>query len=89
MVFANFGVSSLDFSLRYWIRLGTSGSKVKSDLYFALDAAFRRHGIEMPYPTQDIHVRTWERKEGGAPPPSPPEEERSAPARKPAAEGAE
>ena len=80
IIFINFGASSLDFSLRYWIRLGTSGSKVKSDLFFALDAAFRRHGIEMPYPTQDIHVRTWERKEGGAPPPSLPR--RSAPRRR-------
>jgi small-conductance mechanosensitive channel len=59
LVFTGFGASSMDFSLRYWIRLGTPGSKVRSDLLYALDAAFRRHGVEMPFPQQDVHVRTW------------------------------
>ena len=38
LVFTGFGASSMDFSLRYWIKLGTPGSKVKSDLFFALEA---------------------------------------------------
>jgi small-conductance mechanosensitive channel len=57
--FSAFGNSSLDFQLQYWIRLGSPGGKVKSDLHYAFDAAFREHGIEMPYPTQDVHVRSW------------------------------
>jgi small-conductance mechanosensitive channel len=68
LVFTGFGESSLDFALRYWIKLGTSGSKVKSDLHYALEAAFRKHGIEMPFPQHDVHVRTWAAK---TPPPSP------------------
>jgi small-conductance mechanosensitive channel len=61
IVFVAFGTSSMDFQLRYWLKLGTPG-RVKSDLYFALEAGFRRHGIEMPFPQQDIHVRTWSSK---------------------------
>jgi small-conductance mechanosensitive channel len=62
--FTGFGASSLDFQLQYWIRLSSPGGRIKSDLYFALDAAFRKHGIEMPYPTQDLHVRSWPPPEG-------------------------
>lgn len=31
---------------------------LKSDLYFSIFAAFREHGIEMPYSQLDLHLRT-------------------------------
>jgi small-conductance mechanosensitive channel len=31
---------------------------IKSDLYFAIEAAFRQHHIEVPFPQQDLHIRS-------------------------------
>ncbi len=55
--FVGFGDSSLDFELRYWTATGTHRLRVASDIRFAIDAAFRRHGIEIPFPQRDITVR--------------------------------
>ncbi len=71
--FVGFGASSLDFELRYWLRLSTNGAKVKSELLFALDLAFRAQGIEIPFPRQDVHLYPETplvtRDERSAPPP--------------------
>jgi small-conductance mechanosensitive channel len=32
--------------------------QVESDVRFAVDAAFREHGIEIPFPQRDLHVRS-------------------------------
>ncbi len=66
IVFTGFGASSLDFEIRFWTRIQTPAYRVKSDLHFALDAAFRRQGIEIPFPMQEIVVR------GGSSPPGAP-----------------
>lgn len=55
--FVGFGDSSLDFELRYWTSTGTHRLRVGSDIRFAIDAAFRRHGIEIPFPQRDITLR--------------------------------
>ena len=52
-----FGDSSLDFSLRFWIRDPIHGvSNVRSAVLFALWDAFKREGIEIPYPVRDLNV---------------------------------
>src|SRR6266545_1787074 len=54
---ARFGESSLDFSLRFWIRDPIEGvSNVRSTVLFALWDAFKREGIEIPYPVRDLAV---------------------------------
>ncbi len=59
VIFLDFGDSSLDFELRVWtIRHVQTPAKLKSDLYFAIFEAFRKEGIEIPFPQRDLHVRS-------------------------------
>jgi len=54
---SKFGNSSVDLSLKFWVAHFDIGFDVKSDLILAIDVLFREHGIEIPFPQQDIHVR--------------------------------
>lgn len=56
--FRNFGASSLDFKLFFWSKGVMEIERVKSDLRFEIDAAFRQHGIQIPFPQQDVWIRT-------------------------------
>lgn len=65
-----FGDSSLDFDLLFWSRDLLRIEDTKSDLRFAITSAFRKEGIEIPFPQRDLWVR------GGLPgmePPAPPD----------------
>ena len=53
----NFGDSSLDFDLLFWSRDLVRIEDTKSDLRFAIDAAFRRSGVEIPFPQRDLWIR--------------------------------
>lgn len=59
VLFLEFGESSLNFELRCFIRNVDNRPLVHSDLNFAIDAAFRAHGIEIPFPQRDLRVREW------------------------------
>jgi potassium efflux system protein len=61
VLFMGFGESSLDFELRVFIRNVDNRLTVKSDILFAIDAAFRENHIEIPFPQRDVHVRDWPR----------------------------
>ena len=53
----NFGESSLDFILRFWISDPVKGmARLRSDVRFALWDAFKREGIEIPYPVRDVRI---------------------------------
>lgn len=54
--FTGFGESSLDFVLNIWIDNPKRRPDVSSDVRFAIDAAFRREGLSMPFPQRDVHV---------------------------------
>jgi small-conductance mechanosensitive channel len=65
--FADFGNSSLDFELLVWILDPRDDDWVASRLRFAIDATFREHGVEIPFPQRDLHVRSGlERLETGS-----------------------
>jgi small-conductance mechanosensitive channel len=51
-----FGESSLDFALLVWIPDPAQRQDVVSDLNFAINAAFREHGVEIPFPQRDMRV---------------------------------
>ena len=57
--FEEFGDSSLNFTLRYWIAdPGNGFINVRADVMMALWDAFKREGIEIPFPQRDINLRT-------------------------------
>jgi len=58
VLFLSFGASSLDFELRIWIGEFTDRRKVQSDLNEAIDLKFRKAGIEIPFPQQDLYLRS-------------------------------
>jgi small-conductance mechanosensitive channel len=62
VLFLNFGDSSLNFELRCHVQNVDRRLSVISELNFAIDAAFRANGIEIPFPQRDLHVRDWPAK---------------------------
>jgi potassium efflux system protein len=55
--FLEFGESSLDFELRFFLREIDESLRVSSDLRFAIKKAFAEAGIEIPFPQRDLHIR--------------------------------
>lgn len=55
--FTGFGDSSLTFELRAVVRDTSQRFQVRSDMNFAIDALFREHDIEIPFPQRDVHLR--------------------------------
>jgi len=54
----NFGDSSIDFTLLFWIEDVVTGRwKPKSDVMFAIWHKFRDNGIEIPFPQRDLHIK--------------------------------
>lgn len=64
VLFLNFGDSSLDFELRFFISKADERLSVASDLRFAIDDAFRAADIVIPFPQSDVHLHL--REEGAA-----------------------
>ncbi|MCT4657042.1 MAG: DUF3772 domain-containing protein [Cohaesibacter sp.] len=56
--FMDFGASSLDFQLRCYIQNIDNSLSAKSALRFAIFKAMKEAKIEIPFPQQDIHVRS-------------------------------
>ncbi|MEW6219894.1 MAG: mechanosensitive ion channel domain-containing protein [Thermodesulfobacteriota bacterium] len=59
VLFMSFGDNALNFELRCFVRHVGQRPAVVSDLNFAVDQAFREHGIEIPFPQRDLHIRDW------------------------------
>jgi small-conductance mechanosensitive channel len=52
-----FGDSSLDFCLRFWIRDPGNGiANVRGAVMLNLWDAFKREGVEIPYPVRDVRM---------------------------------
>ncbi len=59
ILFKGFGDSSLDFSLRVWtVSRVQTPLTLASELYFSVFRAFKEHGIEIPFPQRDLHLKT-------------------------------
>ena len=59
VVWNDFGASSLDFEVRGFISDISKGLQVRTDLRFAIFKAFKEEGIEFPFPTQDIFIKSF------------------------------
>jgi potassium efflux system protein len=55
VLFREFADSSLNFDLRIWILNPMGRFKTISDINYAVDAAFRKHNITIPFPQRDVH----------------------------------
>ncbi len=54
-----FGDSSVDLEIRYWIEDPMNGrANVSSQILLKVWQKFHAHGIEIPYPQRDLHLRT-------------------------------
>ena len=58
-----FGDSSLDFTLRVWIRDAGNWPQITSDLNEAIYAALDEADIEIPYAQRTLHNRSDERSD--------------------------
>lgn len=58
VIFKGFGDSSLDFELMIWTAEPSRQLTLKSNLYFQIEATFRQHQVEIPFPQRDLHLHT-------------------------------
>jgi potassium-dependent mechanosensitive channel len=58
VLFQDFNNSSIDVKLLFWVRNFGDGFPAKSDLIVAINKVFQQHNITIPFPQQDIHIRT-------------------------------
>ncbi len=56
VLFREFGDSALQFDLLVWVSQPSRQYIIKSDLLFMLAEAFRKEGIEIPFPQRDVHM---------------------------------
>lgn len=56
-----FGESAIDLEIRFWIQDADSGvSNIKSAVILEVWRLYREHGIRIPYPQRDLHIRSGE-----------------------------
>ena len=54
--FEDFGDSALVFSAYFWTAHQWNIPRIKSDIRFSIDKAFRDEGIQIPFPQRDLHI---------------------------------
>lgn len=65
VLFVEYGDSSLNFDLMIWTSTYINRPIIlKSQLYYEIFERFKEHGVEIPFPQRDLHLRS------GWPPPS-------------------
>ena len=58
--FTGFGDSALNFELLVWTDQPTRHPSLRSRLNYAIEAAFRKNGIQIPFPQRDLHIKSTE-----------------------------
>jgi potassium-dependent mechanosensitive channel len=56
VMFKDFGASTLDFSLLYWVRDFNSGVSTDSNIRLEIEKRFRQLDIDIAFPQMDVHV---------------------------------
>ena len=54
--FEDFGDSSLDFQLFFWVEKSFIVERIKSDIRYLIYKAFDDHKIQIPFPQRDLHI---------------------------------
>lgn len=55
--FADFGSSTLDFQLRFWVKDYELGASTMSDIRLAINTRFAEENIEIAFPQLDVHLK--------------------------------
>jgi small-conductance mechanosensitive channel len=58
IVFKGFGASSLDFGVRAWTHDFGDWVTIRTEMTARIYEALKKEGIEIPFPQQDLHLRT-------------------------------
>lgn len=59
--FTEFGDSSLNFNMMIWTSMYVQRpDALRSQLYYLVFKKFKDHGIEIPFPQRDLHIRSGE-----------------------------
>jgi small-conductance mechanosensitive channel len=58
VLFSGFGASSLDFGIRAWTNNFGDWVKIRSDLNIRVYDALMAAGIQIPFPQQEVHLRS-------------------------------
>ncbi|MBE9225178.1 mechanosensitive ion channel [Phormidium sp. LEGE 05292] len=58
VLFKSYGENYLNLDLTAWITEPRRQVVIKSDIYFRIDEIFRERDIEIPYPRQELHLRS-------------------------------
>ncbi|NEP00158.1 MAG: mechanosensitive ion channel [Symploca sp. SIO2E9] len=53
-----FGDNSINFDLLVWICEPPKQFKLKSDLNYRIQASLKKHGLEIPFPQRDLHLKS-------------------------------
>ena len=56
VLFNDFGESSLQFTVYFWIEKPFMRKLISSNIRFRIDETFRVNGIRIPFPQRDVHV---------------------------------
>jgi len=56
VAFEDFGDSSLDFSIYFFINDSFKIAGIRSDIRFTIDSLFRNNNITIPFPQRDVHI---------------------------------
>jgi len=56
--FNDFGDSSLDFQLYFWVKQPFYVENTKSEIRYAIDESFRKHGVQIPFPQHDVYIKS-------------------------------
>ncbi|MEO0333707.1 MAG: mechanosensitive ion channel domain-containing protein, partial [Bacteroidota bacterium] len=59
--FTEFGDSSLNFNMMIWTSMYVQRPEaLRSQLYYLVFKKFKEHGVEIPFPQRDLHIRSGE-----------------------------
>ncbi len=56
--FIDFGDSALIFETYFWAQKTWEIEWVRSEIRYAIDAEFRKAGVQIPFPQRDLHLKT-------------------------------
>ena len=57
VMFKNFGESSINVTVSFWVLHVSQAAAVKSEIISAIYSTFKERGIVIPFPQQDLHVQ--------------------------------